>query len=143
MSQRESYRHDKKVPVKAPVPMVPVSWGELLDKITILEIKHRHIVSQDASRHIAEELSQLRAIAAPVQENKEILQLIAELKETNEALWECENRIRRKEKQQVFDNDFVELARSIYATNDKRAALKRQISEAVGSVLVEEKWYGD
>ena len=130
-------------PVEAQAPMIPVSWGELFDKITILEIKNRHIANQDASNHIAEELHQLRAVAAPLHARNEIMPLIAELKRTNEALWECENRIRRKEKQHIFDNDFIELARSIYLTNDKRAVLKRQISVAVGSVLVEEKWYGD
>lgn len=123
--------------------MIPVSWGELFDKITILEIKSRHIADQAASHHVAEEISQLRVIAARVQAKNEIAQLISELKRTNEVLWECENRIRRKEKQRVFDSDFIELARSIYVTNDKRAALKRQISIAAGSVLVEEKWYGD
>jgi Family of unknown function (DUF6165) len=149
VSQRDINNREKNAPppgepaVKAQAPMIPVSWGELLDKITILEIKSRHIVSQDASVHIAEELRQLSAVAAPVQAKSEIIKLVAELKKTNEALWECEDRIRRKEKQRVFDNDFIELARSIYATNDRRAALKRQINEDVGSVLVEEKWYGD
>ena len=133
----------KEPPVKTLAPVIPVSWGELFDKITILEIKSRHIVSQDASRHVAEELNQLRAIATPFHAENELTPLVAELKRTNEALWECENRIRKKEKQRAFDNDFIELARSIYVMNDKRAVLKRQISVAVGSVLVEEKWYGD
>jgi hypothetical protein len=128
---------------KAPAPMIPVAWGELFDKITILEIKHRQIANPDAARHVAEELAQLRAIAAPVHAKSEIMPLIAALKSANEALWECEDQIRRKEQQHVFDNDFIELARSIYLTNDKRAALKRQISMALGSILVEEKWYGD
>jgi hypothetical protein len=126
---------------KASSPMIPVSWGELFDKITILEIKNRHVTNPDASSHIAEELAQLRAIAAPVQ--NEVMPLVAELKSTNEMLWEIEDRIRRKEKQRIFDGDFIELARSVYITNDKRAALKRQISVALSSVLVEEKWYGD
>ena len=122
-------------------PMIPVSWGELFDKITILEIKNRLITDHEASLHIAEELGQLRAIAAPVQ--NEVMPLIAELKSTNEALWDIEDRIRKKEKQRAFDSDFIELARSVYITNDKRAALKRQISVALSSILVEEKWYGD
>lgn len=149
MSQRDINHREMKAPptegppAEAQAPMIPVPWGELFDKITILEIKNLHIVSQDASNHIAEELRRLRAIAAPLHEKNEIMPLIAQLKKTNEALWEFENRIRRKEKQHVFDNDFIELARSIYLTNDKRAALKRKISVAVGSVLVEEKWYGD
>lgn len=123
--------------------MIPVSWGELFDKIAILEIKNRHIVNRDASGHVVEELNRLRAIAARVHAENELMPLIAELKRTNEMLWDYENRIRGKEKQSAFDSDFIELARSIYLTNDKRAELKRKISVAVGSVLVEEKWYGD
>ncbi|HXR94811.1 MAG TPA: DUF6165 family protein [Rhizomicrobium sp.] len=124
-------------------PMIPVSWGELFDKITILEIKARHIANQEASGRIAEELDRLRAVAASVHAKNDIMPLIAELKRTNETLWECEDRIRRKERQGAFDSDFIALARSIYLTNDQRAALKRQISVALASVLVEEKWYGD
>ncbi len=133
----------EKSPAEAPAPMIPVSWGELFDKITILEIKNRHIVNREASGHVAEELNQLRVVAARVHAKNELMPLIAELKRTNEMLWDYENRIRIKETQRVFDRDFIELARSVYLTNDKRAALKRQISVTVGSVLVEEKWYGD
>ena len=128
---------------KASAPMIPVAWGELIDKITILEIKNRRITNPEAALHIAEELAQLSAIAAPVHAREGMGPLIAELKSANEALWELEDRIRRKERQRVFDLDFIELARAIYLTNDKRAALKRQISVALGSILVEEKWYGD
>jgi len=130
-----------KPPIEA--PMIPVSWGELFDKITILEIKARHIANQEASARIAEELGRLKTIAASVHAKNDIMPLIAELKRTNETLWECEDRIRRKERQGAFDGDFIALARSIYLTNDQRAALKRQISVALASVLVEEKWYGD
>ena len=89
------------------------------------------------------ELGRLKTIAASVHAKNDIMPLIAELKRTNEALWECEDRIRRKERQGAFDGDFIALARSIYLTNDQRADLKRQISMALASVLVEEKWYGD
>ena len=128
---------------KASTPVIPVAWGELFDKITILEIKQRQITNPSALSHITEELAQLSAIAASVHVRHEIAPLISELRSTNEALWVCEDRIRGKEKQHAFDDEFIELARSIYLTNDKRAALKRQISVALGSLLVEEKSYGD
>jgi len=120
-------------------PMVPVSWGELLDKITILQIKQERLSDAAKRANVAAELAALlepaggamALVAAP----------LAELKAINEQLWEIEDRIRDKERMSVFDGEFIELARAVYVTNDRRAAVKRQINEALGSALVEEKSY--
>jgi Family of unknown function (DUF6165) len=124
-------------------PYIPVSWGELLDKITILEIKRQHIVSESAQVNIRAELSLLEEVAAPMlMSQKEIGRLQSELKSVNEALWTIEEKIRGKEHAQMFDAEFVALARSVYKRNDERAALKKKINDISGSHLVEEKSYG-
>ena len=119
--------------------MVPVSWGELLDKITILEIKQARLEDAAKRANVVAELAALTEIAGPAM--KDAAALLAQLKMVNEALWDIEDRIRDKERQAAFDGEFIELARSVYITNDRRADLKRQINLALHSALVEEKSY--
>ena len=121
---------------------VPVSYGELIDKITILEIKSSQIRDAAKLANVRAELDLLNATwtqnpAARV----DIAAERARLKSVNEALWEIEDRIRMKEKAQAFDGEFIELARSVYFRNDERAAIKREINVKLGSQLVEEKSY--
>jgi len=120
-------------------PMVPVSWGELLDKITILQIKAERLADADKRANVAAELTLLSQIAGAARQ--QAAALTAELKAVNESLWEIEDRIRDKEAAQAFDDEFIRLARSVYVTNDRRAAIKRQINRLLGSKLVEEKSY--
>jgi hypothetical protein len=121
---------------------VPVSFGELIDKITILEIKSRLISDPAKLANIHNELNLLNATwanhhASQTDITKEREHLLA----VNEALWDIEDRIRLKEKANAFDAEFIELARSVYIQNDERAAVKREINLKLGSQLVEEKSY--
>jgi hypothetical protein len=120
-------------------PLVPLSWGEVLDKITILEIKEARIADAAKRANVVAELTALRAIAAPV--SKEAALLVSQLRTINESLWEIEDRIRDKEAAALFDAEFIALARSVYHTNDERAAVKKRINLALKSELVEEKSY--
>lgn len=119
--------------------LAPVSWGELVDKITILEIKAARIADPAKLANIRHELQALtqvrdaKGIAPPA--------LVSELRRVNEQLWDIEDLIRECEERGDFGPAFVALARSVYKTNDRRAALKRQINDAMGSELVEEKSY--
>lgn len=116
---------------------VPVSVGEVLDKISILEIKSERITDVGKLKNVRTELAHLLALA----EAHRHPALEAELKQVNEALWDIEDRIRIKEHLQEFDNKFIEIARLVYVTNDRRADIKREINKASGSVLLEEKSY--
>ena len=119
---------------------VPVSMGELLDKLTILEIKSERIDDPHKLRNVERELKLLRTCWEQNAVSGDNLQsLIGELKTVNQKLWAIEDDIRQKELDQVFDDGFVELARSVYLENDRRALIKRRISELTGSDLVEEK----
>ncbi len=121
-------------------PRAPVSWGELIDKLTILEIKHERIAGEAARANVAKELSLIREIAEPaLAYDRRIETLKGRLKSINEALWLIEDDIRAKEAAGKFDRDFVELARAVYKRNDERAALKREINLTLGSELMEEK----
>ena len=123
-------------------PKIPVSWGELIDKITILEIKTARLSNPVALANVAKELALLRrAGEREFAENAEVLGLKQQLTAVNEALWQIEDEIREKERQDAFDEAFVALARSVYKRNDERAALKRQINSLLSSELVEEKSY--
>lgn len=122
----------------------PVSYGELIDKITILEIKSRRITDEAKLANVRNELDLLKATWA----NDEAAQTDidaerARLHEVNELLWDIEDRIRVKERAQAFDQEFIELARAVYFRNDERAAVKREINLKLGSQLVEEKSYQD
>ncbi|HEY7577603.1 MAG TPA: DUF6165 family protein [Acetobacteraceae bacterium] len=121
-------------------PRVPVSWGELLDKITILEIKVERLSAPAARRNAAHELALLRAeLAADVPPG--LAALRGELAAVNRRLWEVEDAIRRKEAARVFDPEFIELARAVYHGNDERSRIKRAINELLGSEIIEEKQY--
>ena len=122
-------------------PLVPVSWGELLDKISILEIKAERIASPAAVANVRNELAMLSASAAPLADNPQLGEWMRSLKDVNEALWLIEDSIREKEAEAKFDSGFIELARSVYTTNDRRAKIKREINLALGSQLIEEKSY--
>ena len=123
---------------------VEVSTGEFLDKISILEIKSERI--QDAAKlvNINKELEILKKtwVESPASQTN-VSTLMAELKAINEALWDIEDRIRIKESQAAFDEEFIELSRSVYITNDRRSDVKRQLNQALGSNLMEEKSYAD
>jgi len=123
------------------VPHVPVSWGELIDKITILEIKTRRLSDAGALANVERELALLRTAAAPALADGQVAALIEQLEHQNEALWDIEDHIRNKERAGQFDDAFIALARSVYQCNDRRGALKRQINMALGSALIEEKSY--
>ncbi|TLY52975.1 MAG: hypothetical protein E6K53_02495 [Gammaproteobacteria bacterium] len=123
---------------------VPVSYGELIDKITILEIKAAQIRDAAKLANVRTELDLLNATwAAHPASRTDIFAERAQLKAVNETLWDIEDRIRLKEKAQAFDSEFVELARAVYFRNDERAAHKRAINLKLGSTLVEEKSYQD
>ncbi len=121
---------------------VPVSVGEALDKITILQIKLAHISDAAKRANIQNELDALLPLVAGDAFTTDQMQaLMAELKSVNEALWDIEDDIREKEAVESFDAEFIRLARTVYITNDKRAEIKKQINLATGSALVEEKSY--
>lgn len=123
---------------------VPVSFGELIDKITILEIKSAQIRDAAKLANVRDELDLLNATWSQNPASRtDIADERARLKDVNEALWDIEDRIRVKEKAQEFDATFIELARSVYVRNDERAAVKREINLKLGSRLVEEKSYQD
>ena len=124
------------------IPSVPVSWGELVDKITILEIKAELLSSQSARENVKHELVRLVAIWEPIErENRNAAGLKVALKHTNKTLWQIEDDIREKEAQKCFDDEFVSLARAVYKTNDERSRIKRQINTLLKSEINEEKQY--
>ena len=122
--------------------LVEIAPGELIDKITILQIKSERIVAADKLKNVRVELEVLAAARdAAMPATAELADLTAQLKQINEALWDIEDAIRDCEREQDFGPKFIELARSVYHSNDRRAALKRQINELLGSKLIEEKSY--
>ena len=123
---------------------VPVSFGELLDKIAILQIKSERMNDEAKLANVRNELSALEStwMAHPAA-GHDIVQLRAQLKAVNERLWVIEDDIRLKEKAQEFDAEFIKLARSVYFENDVRAKIKKDINLALGSTYVEEKSYQD
>ena len=122
----------------------PVSYGELIDKITILEIKSRRIADDAKLANVRNELDLLNATwANDPASHTDIGDERARLLAVNELLWDIEDRIRLKERAQAFDQEFIELARAVYFRNDERAAFKREINLKLGSQLVEEKSYQD
>jgi len=128
----------------ADVIKVPVSFGEVLDKITILEIKSERIKDKAKLHNVRLELDELSATwNEAVKDQNAIADLRKQLKAVNEELWVIEDDIRDEEAAQNFGPRFIELARAVYVTNDKRAALKKDINLALGSRFVEEKSYQD
>ncbi len=123
---------------------VPVSFGELLDKVAILEIKSERMSDPAKLANVRRELDELRTTWAKGAESKiDIADLLAALKAVNERLWVIEDDIRIKESKQEFDAEFIRLARAVYFENDERARVKREINVKLGSALVEEKSYQD
>lgn len=123
---------------------VPISPGELLDKITILEIKAEQIADNEKLRNVKTELDLLGQIWDQASaDNDTVQELKQALKTTNMDLWTIEDKIRIKEARKEFDHEFVELARSVYLKNDKRAATKKEINVLLGSGIMEEKSYAD
>ncbi len=123
---------------------VEVSVGEFLDKLSILEIKSDRITDPAKLVNVRKERDLLTATwAASEYAGAGIAPQRAALKAVNEALWEIEDEIRRKERAQEFDDEFVALARSVYQQNDRRAAVKKEINTLLGSDLTEEKSYVD
>jgi len=117
----------------------PISLGELIDKITILEIKKKHMTGIK-KQNVNTELELLKGILKDNNLNIEI-NLINHLREINNSLWEIEDKIRIKERNQSFDKDFIQLARSVYKKNDKRSTIKKEINQKYNSDLIEEKSY--
>lgn len=123
---------------------VPVSVGEVVDKVTILEIKSNRISDEAKLRNIRAELDQLRPmVSGGVFDSAEVTALFDGLRAVNGELWDIEDNIRAEEAAGRFGDRFVELARAVYFTNDRRAELKKKINLATGSDLVEEKSYED
>lgn len=123
---------------------VPVSFGELLDKIAILQIKSERMSDPAKLANVRNELSALeRTWLAHPAASGDVARLRVELKAVNQRLWAIEDDIRGKEQAQAFDAEFIRLARSVYFENDERARIKKDINLALGSSYVEEKSYQD
>lgn len=121
---------------------VPISPGELIDKITILEIKSARITDAAKVANVRHELALLQATwRASSYAGQNIDEQWAGLRRVNEKLWDVEDLLRDKERARTFDQEFIELARAVYFTNDERAAIKREINTKLGSKIVEEKSY--
>ena len=121
---------------------VPVSAGELVDKVTILEIKSERVADAGKLANVRRELAGLAAIADPLlAANRALTPLKSSLRSINETLWQIEDDIRDCERAKDFGPRFVELARDVYRTNDRRAAVKREIDKLLGSEITEEKSY--
>ncbi len=121
---------------------VPISPGELIDKITILQIKSDRMTDPAKVANVRTELGLLQSTwQSSPHSMHDITQEWAELRRINETLWDIEDKIRDQEREQRFDQEFIELARAVYVTNDERAAVKRTINTKLGSRIVEEKSY--
>ena len=123
---------------QASTPWAPISWGELIDKITILEIKSVEIVDEAARANVMKELILLQNVSVG---HDSISDLKSDLKAVNAELWKIEDAIREKERKKEFDEEFIALARSVYKRNDERGRIKRKISTVLASDIIEEKSY--
>ena len=123
---------------------VDLAYGELLDKITILQIKSERIADAEKVANVKKELNLLNSLWQSNEKSSvDITSEFTALKEINEKIWDIEDGIRDKERAKKFDDKFIELARSVYFSNDKRAEIKRAINMKLGSELIEEKSYSD
>jgi hypothetical protein len=120
--------------------LVPVSTGELIDKVTILRIKAAHILDPAKLKNILAELSALTSVCDSSGIDHQS-RLTKELQAINQKLWDIEDKIREKERAKAFDQEFIQLARDVYISNDERFRLKSLINEATGSTYREEKSY--
>ena len=124
------------------IPLIPISWGELFDKITILQIKIENLQEKNALKNVKTEYDQLYKIYnSNFLEDEKAKLLMVSLTQINKKLWDIEDKIRHKERIKKFDEEFIELARNVYFTNDKRSKIKRDINETFGSTIIEEKSY--
>ena len=119
----------------------PISLGELIDKISILVIKEKKIKDEKKNNLIREELTLLRKTLNEAANNNSINNYLNQLIDVNSTLWQIEDEIRDCEKNKKFDQKFIELARSVYITNDRRAEIKLEINNKFGSKIVEVKSY--
>ena len=119
----------------------PISLGELIDKVSILVIKEKKITDEKKNNLIREELTLLRKTLNEAANNNSINNYLNQLIDVNSALWKIEDEIRDCEKNKKFDQKFIELARSVYITNDRRAEIKLEINNKFGSKIVELKSY--
>lgn len=122
---------------------IEVSNGEILDKFSILEIKLQKIQEEEKLNNVSNEKESLWSSFCFITSQKSVREKYEELKKINLELWEIEDSIRDLERSKTFDEKFIELARAVYITNDKRADIKYQINQMTGSDLVEEKSYSD
>lgn len=120
---------------------IPVSNGELIDKYTILLIKQEFINDTNKLKKVEDEINVLKSFVKELIHKYDIEELMNNLKNINKELWNIEDNIRLKEKAQLFDKEFIELARSVYFTNDKRAIIKNNINEKTNSSIFEVKSY--
>ena len=124
--------------------LIPISPGELLDKITILQIKSERISDATKVANVRTELGMLEQVwSDTVEDDEQIRALSSELKSINEALWEIEDDVRDEERNKRFGDRFIELARAVYVTNDERANAKKKVNLYLNSSIVEEKSYQD
>jgi len=122
---------------------IPISVGELIDRITILKIKSERISDENKLTMVEKELKLLLEILTNLDFEKQITSQMIELKEVNETLWEVEDKIREKEKACEFDEEFISLARRVYKTNDRRNIVKNSINAILNSEFFEIKSYTD
>lgn len=120
---------------------VEVSNGELLDKFSILQIKMSNITNESKLVNVTKEYNELYNDCMEILGDSKVFELFSELREINKDLWKIEDDIRECEERQDFGDEFIQLARAVYFTNDKRAEFKKKINLASGSALVEEKSY--
>lgn len=121
---------------------IPISPGEVVDRLTILEIKSQRIADKSKLTNIRHELDELTEVAkTTIPDTEDMRALRTELRAVNEKLWVIEDDIRECERKRDFGDNFIALARAVYKTNDRRADLKRKINEALGSDLIDEKSY--
>ena len=121
--------------------MIPVSIGELIDKITILELKQQYITDQAKLKNVQHELDELNMILKNLDIQPPLTEQREALKTVNRELWHIENFKRGCEREQLFDHKFIQAARDVYLKNDLRAEIKRDINTVTGSSIVEEKSY--
>jgi len=125
------------------LPMIPVAWGEVFDKLTILQIKVEKLHGETELVNVEYERRAIVKVVGDMQRfPAELIPLVDELKRINEFLWDVEDGKRDCERLKCFDDQFIKLARKVYFGNDKRAAIKRNINKLLGSTIVEEKSYG-
>jgi hypothetical protein len=137
----EALRETASRPARRQRLFVEVSAGELLDKLTILRIKAQRINDPEKLRNIHAEMDALAGVRESLPSSSQRAELEEQLAAVNEQLWDIEDAIRQCEREGDFGPRFVELARSVYRTNDRRAALKRAINDRLGSAIIEEKSY--